>query len=337
MIHLLKGPTAKWAGLAAGMLLLAVSFLSSIAFGQTSIPFKTAIRAFTHYDADSAAHVIIMTSRLTRALLATAIGASLAVAGTLMQALTRNPLASPSVFGINAGAVFFVVLMLAFFPATSLSSYMWMAFLGAGIAAALVYALGSLGKDGLSPLKIVLAGAAISALFVSMTQGLLVINEQNLESALFWLAGSVAGRSLDMLRPIAPLLAAGWLAALLLGKAVNLLVTGEDIAKGLGQRTVLVKAAMAIVIIVLAGGSVAVGGSIGFVGLVVPHIVRGLVGTDHRWIIPYCLVLGASLLLLADVASRFLLAPQGLPIGVVTAFLGTPFFIYLARRGFHRE
>ncbi|WP_252501603.1 iron ABC transporter permease [Sporosarcina sp. Marseille-Q4943] len=337
MTYLFSRTSSKWVGLAVGIVLLMASFLSSIAFGQTPISFNTAIEAFFNFDEHSTEHIIIATTRVSRAVIATVIGASLAIAGALMQALTRNPLASPSIFGINSGAVFFVVLAVTFFSFSSLTQYMWIAFLGAGIAAIMVYLLGSFGRDGLSPIKIVLAGAAITALFVSLTQGLLVINGQNLEGVLFWLAGSVAGRTLDMLEPILPFMIGGWVVALLLGRSVNILASGDDVAKGLGQRTVLVKTVMAIVIIVLAGGSVAVGGSIGFVGLITPHIVRGLVGFDYRWVLPYCALYGASLLLLADIAARFIMMPQEVPIGVMTAIIGTPFFIYIARKGFSKE
>lgn len=337
MTYLFSRTSSKWIGLVGGIVLLMASFLSSIAFGQTPISFSTAIEAFFNFDEHSTEHIIITTTRVSRAVIATVIGASLALAGALMQALTRNPLASPSIFGINAGAVFFVVLAVTFFSFSSLTQYMWIAFLGAGVAAIMVYLLGSFGRDGLSPIKIVLAGAAITALFMSLTQGLLVINGQNLEGVLFWLAGSVAGRTLDMLEPILPFMIGGWAVALLLGRSVNILASGEDVAKGLGQRTVLVKALMAVVIIVLAGGSVAVGGSIGFIGLITPHIVRGLVGFDYRWVLPYCALYGASLLLLADIAARFIMMPQEVPIGVMTAIIGTPFFIYIARKGFSKE
>jgi len=329
--------TSKWLGLALGFCLFAASFVASIAFGQTRIAFGTVVDAFFHYDQHSTEHLIITTTRLSRAVIAAVIGASLAIAGALMQALTRNPLASPSIFGINAGAVFFVVMAITFFSMHSLSQYMWIAFIGAGVSAIMVYMLGSLGRDGLSPIKIVLAGSAITALFVSLTQGLLVVSEQNLQAVLFWLAGSVAGRSLEMLEPVMPFMAAAWGIALLIGRSVNILTSGDDIAKGLGQRTVAVKMLMAVVIVILAGGSVAIGGSIGFIGLIVPHIVRGLVGVDYRWIIPFCAFIGASLLLLSDVAARFIIMPQEVPIGVMTALIGTPFFIYIARRGFNKE
>lgn len=337
MTHLFSTTSYKWLGLTLGLCLFAISFFASIALGQTSISFETIVESFLDFDEDSTEHIIITTTRVTRAVIATVIGISLSIAGALTQALTKNRLASPSILGINSGAVFFIVLSMSFFLISSLEYYMWMAFLGAGIAAMMVFMLGSLGKDGLSPLKIVLAGAAITALFISLTQGLLVINEQNLEGALFWLAGSVAGRTMDMVTPILPYLIGGWIVALFLGYPVNIFTSGEDVAKGLGQRTLLLKVLMIGIIILLAGGSVAIGGSIGFIGLIIPHIVRGLVGNDYRWIIPYCGLFGASLLLLADVAARFIIMPQEVPIGVMTALIGTPFFIYIARRGFNRE
>ncbi|GLB60911.1 FecCD family ABC transporter permease [Cytobacillus sp. NCCP-133] len=337
MTHLFPYNYLKILGLILGFCLFAISFILSVALGQTPIPFKTTIDALLNFDPSSTEHVIITTTRISRAVIATVIGASLAIAGAFMQALTRNPLASPSIFGINAGALFFIVLAVSFFSVSSLIHLMWMGFLGAAVAAILVYFLGSLGRDGLSPIKIVLAGAAISALFVSFTQGLLVLDEQNLEGVLFWLSGSVAGRTLDMLKPILPFMAGAGILAFLLGHAVNILSSGEDIAKGLGQRTILVKILMACVVVILAGGSVAVGGSIGFIGLIIPHIVRSLVGIDYRWIVPYSALFGASLLLLADVAARFVIMPQEMPIGVMTAFIGTPFFIYIARRGFNKE
>lgn len=337
MTYLFSRPSSRWLGLIIGIFLLMISFISSIIFGQTPISFNTVMEAFFSFDENSTEHIIITTTRISRAVIAAVIGSSLAIAGALMQALTRNPLASPSIFGINAGAVFFVVIAVTFFSFSSLTQYMWIAFLGAGVAAVMVYLLGSVGRDGLSPITIVLAGAAITALFVSLTQGLLVINGQNLEGVLFWLAGSVAGRTMDMLEPILPFMIGGWVVALFLGNSVNILTSGEDVAKGLGQRTILVKALMALVIITLAGGSVAVGGSIGFIGLITPHIVRGLVGIDYRWILPYCALYGASLLLLADIAARFIMMPQEVPIGVMTALIGTPFFIYIARRGFSKE
>ncbi|WP_456277014.1 FecCD family ABC transporter permease [Bacillus sp. AK128] len=315
------------------LVIFCLAFILSLSLGQTPIPFHTTLNAIFHYDETVTEHVIVTTSRLSRAVIAAVIGSSLAIAGALMQALTRNPLAAPDIFGINSGALFFIVLSATFFSVESLSGYMWIGFLGAGVAGVLVYFLGSLGRDGLSPIKIVLAGAAITALFVSFTQGLLVIDEQGIQSILFWLAGSVAGRDMDMLLPVLPFMLTATFIALFLGRSINVLLTGEDIAKSLGQRTVLLKLMIGIVVIFLAGGSVAVAGSIGFIGLMVPHMVRGVTGPDYRWLIPFSAITGGTLLLLADIVARLVIMPREIPIGVMTAVIGTPFFIYIARKG----
>lgn len=332
MNPLLAQHRLKIAGLAVGLCILGLTFVLSMALGQVHTTIRTVIEAFTNYNPASTEHIIITTTRISRSSIAMVIGASLAVAGALMQALTRNPLASPSIFGINSGALFFVVFATVFLSTNSLLQLMWIAFLGGAVATIMVFFLASLGKDSLSPIKIVLAGAAITAFFSSFTQGLLVIDQQGLEGVLFWLGGSVAGRNLEMLLSILPFIVGAGIVALFLGNSINIFTSGEDIAKGLGQRVLLVKILMSIVIILLAGSSVAVGGSIGFIGLIVPHLVRSLVGIDYRWIIPYCAVYGGILLLLSDVIARLVIIPEEMPIGVMTALIGVPFFISIARR-----
>lgn len=324
---------SKILGLAALLVLLAAAGAASLIYGRTEITVSTAVEAFKHYDEESTPHIVLRTERLPRTVIAAVVGASLAVAGALMQALTRNPLASPSVFGINAGAIFFIVLANVVLSVSSLNTMMWFGFTGAAIAAAVVYALGSIGRDGLTPIKVVLAGTAITALFSSFTQAVLVLDGTGLQEVLFWLAGSVSGRTLEMLYPVLPYMAAGALAALFMGRAINLLLTGDDIAKGMGQNVVLVKTAMGVITVLLAGGAVAVAGSIGLVGLVVPHIMRTWVGNDYRWLIPYSLIGGAVLLLLADVTARLIILPEELPLGIMTALIGGPFFVYIARKG----
>lgn len=326
-------PYIRWMVLTGLFLLFIGAAIASLAFGKTSIPFLTVWDSLFQFDASDTNHIIVRTSRLTRTLVAITIGASLAIAGTLMQALTRNPMASPDIFGVNAGALFFIVLSITFFSVQSLSHYMWIGFLGAMIASVFVYFLGSMGNDGLSPIRLVLAGAAISALFVSFTQGMLVLDEQRMQSVLFWLSGSVAGRDLDMLLPVLPFIFVSIGVAFFMGKPLNVLMSGEDVAKNLGQNTWLVKLLAGIVIVFLAGGSVAVAGSIGFLGLVVPHISKGIAGPNYQWVLPISGILGATLLLVSDVVARLIIAPQEMPIGVLTAFFGTPFFIYIARKG----
>jgi iron complex transport system permease protein len=321
-----------------GILLGAVSVLGfmigSVILGFTDISWQLVVESFRSFNGSNE-HIIIRENRIPRALIGAAVGASLALAGALMQAITRNPLASPSLFGVNAGASFFIVLAVSFFSVSSLSQFTWIAFTGAAVASVMVYFLGAMGRDGLTPIKLTLAGAAMAALFSSLTQGMLAVNEKALDEVLFWLAGSVQGRNLGMLKSVLPYLIIGWVLALLIGSKLNTLTMGDDVAQGLGQRTVLVKIFAAVIIVLLAGSSVAVAGPIGFIGIVIPHFARWLVGIDYRWVIPYSALLGAILLLTADIAARYIIMPSEVPVGVMTALVGTPFFIYIARRGFN--
>ncbi|WP_349669580.1 iron ABC transporter permease [Lacrimispora sp.] len=322
--------TAVLTGLLAGMVFC---FGASVSLGTYSIAFHEVVQAFIQFDPDLTEHILVIHTRLPRAVTAMLVGGSLGVSGVLTQALTRNPLASPSILGINSGAVFFAVLASSFAGNLPAKGVLWAAFAGAALSAVCVYVLGSVGRDGLTPVKIVLAGSAITALFSSFTQGILVLSESGIRNTLSWLAGGIAGRDMKQQMMVIPYMAAGMLLALLLSVPVNILSSGDDVAKGLGQRTLLVKIMMGVCIILLAGSSVAAAGSISFVGLVVPHLSRNLVGQDHRWIIPYSAVLGAALLLIADLLARFIVMPSEAPVGVMTALIGAPFFIYIARKG----
>jgi iron complex transport system permease protein len=331
---LLKSTPLKWLGVITAILLMLLLMCASVIYGYTDTSWRTAIESYTNYNGSNE-HIIIQTVRFPRALIASAVGASLAIAGVLMQTLTKNPLASPGIFGINAGAGFAVVVAITLFSVTDLQAFNGLAFLGAAVAAVSVYAIGSFGREGLTPMKLTLAGAAMSAMFSSFTQGLLVVDEAALEQVLFWLAGSVQGRKLETLFSVLPYIGVGWVGAVLISGKMNILSMGEDVAKGLGLNTGLVKLAIGVIVILLAGGSVAVAGPIGFVGIVVPHITRSIIGIDHRWVIPLSGILGAILLLAADIAARYVLMPSEVPVGVMTAVIGTPFFIFIARRGFN--
>ncbi|MDR7078983.1 iron complex transport system permease protein [Neobacillus niacini] len=331
---LLKNSALRWIGLLTSVLLLLFFMCASVVFGYTETTLRTAIDAFSNYNGSNE-HIIIQTVRLPRALIAAAVGASLAIAGTLMQTLTKNPLASPGIFGINAGAGFVVVAAVTLFSVSSLQAFSGLAFLGAAIAAISVYAIGSVGREGLTPMKLTLAGAAIAAMFSSFTQGLLVVDEAALEQVLFWLAGSVSGRKLETLLTVLPYLGIGWIASVVIAGKMNILSMGEDVAKGLGLKTGLVKISVGVIVILLAGGAVSVAGPIGFVGIVIPHITRSIIGIDHRWVIPLSGILGAILLVAADISARYVLMPSEVPVGVMTAIIGTPFFIYIARKGFN--
>ncbi|MBB5148858.1 FecCD family ABC transporter permease [Ureibacillus thermosphaericus] len=331
---LLKRTSYKWIGLFVTFLLMFGFMCASVIFGYADTTWRTAIDSFTHYNGSNE-HIIIQKVRIPRALIAAAVGASLAIAGVLMQTLTKNPLASPGIFGINAGAGFAVVVAMTIFSVHNMQSFNVLAFLGAALAAFSVFIIGSFGREGLTPMKLTLAGAAISAMFASFTQGLLVLDEALLDQVLFWLAGSVAGRNLETLISVIPYMTIAWLGAIFISGKMNIFAMGEDVAKGLGLNTGFIKIAIGVLVILLAGSSVAVAGPIGFVGIIVPHLARAIVGMDHRWVIPMAGVLGAILLLAADIAARYIVMPSEVPVGVMTAAIGTPFFIYIARRGFN--
>ncbi len=311
--------------------LVGVAFLSSVRFGVTPSSWNTVVASYLAPD-DSTAQTVIRTARVPRAIIALVIGGNMAIAGALAQAVTRNPLASPGVFGINAGAAAAVVTGVVLFSVSSFGGLALFAFGGASISTLLVYVLGSVGRDGLTPVKITLAGAALGAFYASLTSAVLVANEQTLGIVLFWLAGSVAGAELSHLSTALPVFAAGWLIAALLARPVTTLMLGEDVARGLGLRTTLVKIGVGGVIALLAGGSVAIAGPISLIGLIVPHAARTIVGHDQRWVLPYSFVLGAGLLLTADIGSRFVAQPQEAPVGTVTAVLGALLFVHIARR-----
>lgn len=319
------------AGLLLGLALLALTVALSIAFGAADIRAGDVWAALFAFDAESTDHLIIRTLRVPRAAVAALVGAALAVAGAIMQGLTRNPLADPGILGINTGAALGVVMAVFFLEIQTLTLYALFAMLGAALTAVLVYAIGSLGRGGPTPLNLTIAGAAFTALLSSLTTGALILNQRTLEEVRFWLAGSVAGRDLTLLLQVAPYLLAGLVVAFALGRQITTLALGEDVARGLGQNTGWIKGLAAVCVVLLAGGAVAVAGPIGFIGLVIPHMVRFLVGVDYRWILPYAALAGGIFLLVADVSARLVLRPTELPVGIMTALIGGPFFVYLVR------
>ncbi|MBB3113259.1 iron complex transport system permease protein [Paenibacillus phyllosphaerae] len=322
----------KVIGLVFSALVLAIAVLCSIAFGVTDIPLRAVWNSFVHYDGNTQ-HLIIRTTRVPRALIAASVGACLAVAGAVMQVMTRNPIASPSTLGVNSGAAFFIILASGWLGVSGLQAFTWVALIGAAISGGIVFFLGSIGRDGMTPVKITLAGAAMAAFFASLTQGLMLSDGKMFDQVLVWLVGSVAGRDLPQLQAVWPYMGVGMAVALLLARHLNVLAMGDDVAQGLGQRTGHIKLFSAVAVILLAGGSVAVAGPIAFVGIIIPHIVRYWIGTDYRWILPYCAILGAVLLVSADLGSRYIAMPKEVPVGVMTAILGVPFFVYIARKG----
>lgn len=312
-------------------IILLLSFISSIALGTKPISLSTIYTSFVEYNG-SEDHVIIQTARIPRAIIAVLIGACLGISGTIMQTITRNPLASPELLGMNHGAALGVVFSIFFLQSATMISHIWFALAGAMVTTIIVLVFSSIGHNGMTPLKITLAGATISGLLVSLTQGILILNERSLDELRFWLAGSVSGRDPNMLIKILPFMAIGFLCTFLLQKQIALLSLGDDVATNLGQNTTLVRGASVLLVTLLAGSSVALAGPIAFIGLAVPHLTRSLVGNQFHQILIYSGIIGATLLLLADVSARFVLYPEEISVGIMTAILGTPFFIYLVRK-----
>ena len=275
---------------------------------------------------------MVTTLRVPRTVLGLMVGVALGLGGAVMQGVARNPLADPGILGVNAGAALFVVCAIAFLGVGSLSGYVWFGFAGAALASVAVYAVGSLGREGATPVKLALAGAALTTFMGSITSAL-VLSDIELQNELrFWAVGSVAGRSADIALQMLPFVLVGAVIALVCGPALNALALGDDMARGLGQRVGRARACSALAVVVLCGAATAAAGPIGFVGLIVPHVARMLTGPDYRWILPYSMVLAPGLVLLADIVGRVVMRPGELQAGIVTVAIGAPFFIWLVRR-----
>lgn len=330
-----KIPSRKAVGtlvLCVGIALLLASFILAVSVGAANIDVSTVWRAIFSPDLTREADQIITNLRLPRELGAVLVGAALAVSGAVMQGITRNALADPGLLGLNAGASFALACLFAFFPSADYLVMMFVAFIGAGIGAGIVFGLGSLRPGGLTPIRITLAGAAVTALLTALGEGIALYFKLAQDLA-FWRAGSVSGTNWTQLQLVFPVIVIGILVTIAFSKGITILSLGEDVAKGLGQRTVLIKVVLMIVVLILAGSAVSLVGPIVFVGLIVPHIVRFLVGNNYQWIIPCSAVYGGLLMVIADTIARTINAPYETPIGAVVSLAGIPFFLYLARKG----
>jgi iron complex transport system permease protein len=323
---------ARGAGVVAAAGVLGVVLFASIAYGSKAIELGTVVDAFTSYDETDNDHLIIRSLRVPRTLIGLGVGAALGMAGAVMQGVTRNPLADPGIFGVEAGAALAVVVGIYVFGVGSLTGYVWFAFAGAAVASVVVYGLGSVGRGGATPVKLALAGAAMAALLSSLTSAILIVDVTTLDQFRFWAVGSLAGRDGAVVSQVAPFLVVGALLALASARGLNTLALGDDVARSLGQRVHLARALSALAVIVCSGAAVAAAGPIGFIGLTIPHVARAICGPDYRWILPWSIVLGPILLLGADIVGRVVARPGELQVGIVTAFIGAPFFIALVRR-----
>jgi iron complex transport system permease protein len=318
-------------GLLICLAVLLLAVLASIAVGSRDIPLPTVIDALFAYD-DSNDHAIVQSLRLPRTLLGLLIGAALGISGALIQALTRNPLADPGILGVNAGASFFVLIAVGYLGMTSLQSYIWFAFLGAIVTTVMVYAVGSSGRNGATPVTLTLAGVAIGAILGGVSTALTLLNPTAFDRMRYWAAGALSGGSYEAVTTVAPFIGLGLLLAAIMARPLNAVALGDDLAKSLGANIVRTRTVVVIAVTLLAGGATAAAGPIGFVGLMVPHVARWIVGPDQRWIMAYTVVLAPVLLLVSDIIGRVVMRPGEIQVAIVTAFIGAPVLILLARR-----
>ena len=332
----LRRPAAvRVAWLGAVLLALALLCAASVAFGVREVSFGELLTALGG-DADGVGEAAVV-ARIPRTVLALLVGAALGLAGATMQAVTRNPLADPGILGISGGAALAVVIGLAFFGLSNPYAHMGLAVLGAAGAAVFVYFVGSLGRGGATPLKLALAGAATAAAFTSLTSAILLPRVDVMETFRFWQIGGVGGATWDRILLVLPFLVGGAVICLLCARGMNSLALGDDLAAGLGENVARTRLIAAAGSVILCGAATAVAGPIAFVGLVVPHMCRLLVGTDHRWLLPFSALTGAGLLVAADVLGRIVARPEEIEVGIVTAFIGAPLFIWIVRRPKVRE
>ena len=330
------GPDAPRPGARVAVALLAVAVLGgavllSLAVGSLALATADVLRVLRHDDGSETA-VIVRELRLPRTVVGLVVGAVLGVAGAQFQALTRNPLADPGLLGVSAGAALAVVGTSTVLGVGGATGQAWAALLGAAAAAVAVYAVAGSGRSGASPLPLLLAGVAITALLSSLTTVLVLLDADTLEEYRFWQVGSVAGRDLALLEPVLPLLLVGVVLAAVTARTLDLLGLGDDLARGLGARVARGRAGVALSGTLLTAAAVSVAGPLAFVGLVVPHLGRALVGPSARWLLPLCALLGASLLLLSDVLGRVLARPAEVQVGIVLALVGVPVLVALARQ-----
>ncbi|WP_069167870.1 iron chelate uptake ABC transporter family permease subunit [Nocardia altamirensis] len=320
-----------WSGWLATVALLLVVCLISLLVGTKAIPVVEVWSALLGSDG-SPDHVIVTDYRVPRTLLGLLAGIALGVAGCLMQGLTRNPLADPGLLGINAGAAFAITVAVAFFGVSEITTYVWFGFAGAAIVSLIVYRLGTAGRQGADPIRLTLAGIAVTAVLIGLTRGLILLNAKAFESMREWDSGSLTGRGYDIIGGATPFIVAGVFAAIIAARSLNALALGDDLAHSLGAHVGRTRLLTAVALTLLCGTATAAIGPITFVGLAVPHIARWIVGPDQRWMVAYSLLLAPILVLGSDVLGRILLRPDEVPAGLVTAFLGAPVLIWLARR-----
>jgi iron complex transport system permease protein len=328
----LRAPASRRAlGLTLLLVALALVALASIAVGARDVPLTRVWDLVWHPDGSDEA-IIVHDLRIPRTILGLLVGSAIGVAGALMQGLTRNPLADPGLLGVNAGAAAAVVTATVALGTTDPLSYVWFAFLGAAGASVLVYGIGSAGRSGATPVRLVLAGTAVTFALLAYVQAMVLLDPEALDRFRFWQVGALSGHPASLNAQIAPFVGAGLVLAFALGRPLNALGLGEDHGRALGAHPGRTRVLGALAITLLCGAGTAAAGPIIFLGLAVPHIARAITGPDQRWVLPYSALLAPTLLLAADVLGRVVARPGELQVSIVCAVLGGPVFIAIVRR-----
>ncbi|TCT32664.1 FecCD family ABC transporter permease [Martelella mediterranea] len=330
-----RSPGRKLVWLVVMLVILVLLMVASLAIGARPVSVSDIAGALAGH-AQSIGEAVV-TMRIPRTVLGVLAGAALGLSGALMQGMTRNPLADPGIFGVNMGASLAVVIGVAWFGIVSSAAYIWTAIFGAGVTAVFVFLVGSLGRGGATPLKLTLAGAATSIAFASLVMAIVLPRGDIAGGIRAWQIGGIGGATFARILPVLPFLLAGLTLAMISARKLNALALGDELAAGLGENVAVGRGLAAVSAVLLCGATTAICGPIGFVGLVVPHICRLLIGVDHRWLLPFSALGGAALLLASDIAGRLAARPGEVDVGIVTALIGGPFFIWIVRRQQVRE
>lgn len=313
------------------MILLVSVIMLSLMIGARDVPLSVVWETLIGASADRDA-ATVLSLRIPRTVLGLLVGAGLGVAGALIQAVTRNPLADPGILGVNAGSAFAVAIAVGVFGVTSPPAYLWFAFGGALVTTIVVYLIGSAGRASVSPARITLAGVAIGAVLAGITSAMVLADPKGFNAMRAWEAGAIADRGWEVIAVAAPYLVIGLVLAMLLGRALNAIALGDDLARALGSGVLRTRILAIVAVTLLCGTATAMAGPIAFVGLMIPHVARWIVGPDQRWIIAYSMLLAPVLLVSSDILGRILLRPGEIPVGIVTAFLGAPVLVFLVRK-----
>ncbi|MBC2456685.1 FecCD family ABC transporter permease [Clostridium beijerinckii] len=311
--------------------LLGICVIISLAFGSKNIGISQAINALLNSD-DTSFAALVVRERIPRTIFSIMAGASLGISGALMQSITRNPIADPSILGVNTGASLFVVIGIAFFNINSANEYIWIALVGAGITSIFVYTIASIGSGGMTPIKLALAGSATSAVLTSLVSVIILPRSEVIDAYRFWQVGSVSGATWESIGLMLPFLIIGLIISIISAPALDILALGDEVATGLGVNIGIIRIICAIAGVILCGATTAIAGPIGFVGLMIPHSIRLIFGSNLRGLVPMSAIGGAVLLTISDVLGRVIGSPGELQVGIITAFLGAPILIIIARK-----